>query len=69
METISNKIRKLSFALFFASISNSLINLEHMLKDHARIQSYILSPKLSIAYLLSDFFKKHFSILAEDISS
>lgn len=40
-----------------------------MLKDQVRIQSYILSPKMSIAYLLNDFYKKYYSVQAEDISA
>lgn len=40
-----------------------------MLKDQVRMQSYILSPKMSIAYLLSDFYKKCHSVQPEDIAA
>ena len=33
------------------------------------MQSYILSPKMSIAYLLNDFYKKYYSVQPEDISA
>lgn len=33
------------------------------------MQAYILSPKMSIAYLLNDFYKKYYNVQTEDIAA